>query len=212
IAKDLTWVYDPGIYVNITGLYFVRIPSFGTNKLFCLLTIMNSKIMDLVFKTFFSTLHMSGGFLRFNGSFIRRLPMPNCFPESLSYLGKIIQFLSQLNYLRKRNSELGFLKEIYVKDIEKYLKFFKDLANSLVYLLYFKNLNQNYLLLDCLLKSKDYFPNIQFKYILPRFNTINFKTVRKEELKENLGKINNLFSKLAIQPKLIKEMKNILKK
>ena len=33
IAKELTCVYDPGIFTNITGLYLVRIPSINTEKL-----------------------------------------------------------------------------------------------------------------------------------------------------------------------------------
>ncbi|MCK4381880.1 MAG: Eco57I restriction-modification methylase domain-containing protein, partial [Candidatus Lokiarchaeota archaeon] len=93
IAKDITCVYDPGIYVNLTGLYFLRVPSFKTNDYFCLLSIMNSDIINLVFKALYGTLHMSGGYLRYNGSFIKKLPMPESFPTSLSYLGKIIQFL-----------------------------------------------------------------------------------------------------------------------
>ena len=83
IAKNLTVVYDPGYFTNITGLYFIKIPSYDTNTLFCLLAILNSNLMDSVFKTLFGTLHMSSGYLRFNGSFIKRLPMPNFFPRSI---------------------------------------------------------------------------------------------------------------------------------
>ncbi len=214
IAKDLTCVYDPGIFANITGLYFIKVPSFDTNKLFSLLTIINSKLIDSVFKTLFSTLHMSGGYLRFNGSFIRRLPMPDQFPVSLSYLGKIIQFLSQLRYDLSNDSKLKIANENTLKEINNYLEFFKKLGNSLVFFLYlrkrYKKLNQNFLFLERLLKSEINFPLIQFKFPLPRFDLPKFVTAKIEELKQNLSVIRKLYLKLSLQVKLIKEVDVIL--
>ena len=49
IAKSLSFVYDPGIFVNLTGLYFLQVPSFDTNQLFGLLTVLNSKIINILF-------------------------------------------------------------------------------------------------------------------------------------------------------------------
>ena len=76
LSKELTFVYDPGIFANLTGLYFLKVPSFKTNDYFCLLSILNSDIINTAFNALYGTLHMSGGYLRYNGSFIKNLPMP----------------------------------------------------------------------------------------------------------------------------------------
>jgi hypothetical protein len=211
ISKELTLSYDPGNFTNITGLYFIKIPSFETNKLFCLLTILNSRFMDTVFKTLFGTLHMSSGYLRFNGSFIKRLPMPNYFPQSISYLGKILQFLSQLKYDFLSNFEKELFKGIILEDIESLLEFYKNFANSLITLLYLKNfnkkLNQNFKILGNLLDTEDIFPDIEFIYIFPRYN---LPKIQKEKLESKLLKLKNLFLKLNKNSKLADEIKAIL--
>ncbi|MHA1490822.1 MAG: Eco57I restriction-modification methylase domain-containing protein [Promethearchaeota archaeon] len=222
IAKDLTWVYDPGIYANITGLYFTIIPSFDTDKLFCLLTIMNSNLMDLVFKTLFGTLHMSAGYLRFNGSFIKRLPLPERFPISLSRLGKIIQFLSQLKYdlnSKEVKSFKGPEIELFMKKksdgISTFLKFFIKLSNSMVYLLYlndiYSSLNLKFKSLNKLLNLKEHFLNIQFKYLLPRFNLLRFKVAQLMDIKSDLNEISSFYMKMIGDNNLLKEIKYILK-
>ena len=219
IAKDLTCAYDPGIFANITGLYFIRIPSFDTNRLFCLLTVLNSSLMDVIFKTLFGTLHMSGNFLRFNGSFVKRLPMPDDFPVSLAHLGKLIQFLSQLrfdlNSLKSRSfnsSELERFNEKNHDKIDTFLNFFKIINNSLINLLYFTKifpkLNSNYILLTDILQSNDFFQDIQFKYILPRFSLSSFICFQISELTSNFNKIEKLFTELVNNSDLVKEIEN----
>jgi len=204
IAKDITCVYDPGIYVNLTGLYFLRVPSFKTNDYFCLLSIMNSDIINLVFKALYGTLHMSGGYLRFNGSFIKKLPMPEIFPTSLSYLGKIIQFLSQLRFeiLQEPNDEIELLK------IEKLLNFYQSLTNSLVAQLYLQF--EPYDELNKLLNSPNSVPNVQIKNFKCRFDLPNYLTYLKGELKENLNQINNSFNLLCGNSKLVKQINKCL--
>jgi len=210
IAKDLTVVYDPGYFTNITGLYFIKIPSYDTNKLFCLLAILNSRLMDSVFKTLFGTLHMSSGYLRFNGSFIKRLPMPSYFPLSISYLGKIMQFLSQLYYELLINSNPELLEDIVLKNIERFLEFFRDLGNSLVEFLFMKNFikkpNQDFLLLKKLTDSDYIFPDIDSKYIFTRFNLIR---IQKLELQSTLHAIENTYLKLKNSSKLFNEIERI---
>ncbi|MFX1277529.1 MAG: Eco57I restriction-modification methylase domain-containing protein [Promethearchaeota archaeon] len=193
IAKNLTFVYDPGIFTNITGLYFIRIPSFNTDGLFALLTILNSELIDDVFKILFGTLHMSGGYLRFNGSFIKRLPLPEIFPKSLSRLGKILQFLSQLYYdLNSRT----LMNSNETDELKLYLSFYIKLSNSLVNLLYLKNENPLQVeILNKLLKSKNSFPDIKYKYNVPRFEIENYKIAQNGELKDNLLKIKQFYEK-----------------
>jgi len=220
IAKDLTWVYDPGLYTNITGLYSLSIPSFSTDQLFSLLAIMNSNTINLSFKSLFSSLHMSGGYLRYNGSFIRRLPLPKEIPLSLSYLGKINQILSQLQYDLNsielkifKNSELNQFKDKFYAEINTNLKFYKKLTNILVNILYFKEIysksNIRFNLLNELLYSKDHIPNIQFKYILPRFNLYNFKTYQNNELNSLFSAINNFYKELNQNDKILNQMEKV---
>ena len=202
IAKDLTVVYDPGVFTNITGLYFIKIPSFNTNELFCLLSILNSKLMNSVFKTLFGTLHMSGAYLRFNGSFIKRLPMPGYYPESLSYLGKINQFLSQILYDQNNTS-------FKHQEVEHYLNFFSNLSDSLVSLLYLKELLDKPKLtnlLKFLTQPQEILPDIECKYSLSRFDLPQFKIYSKEELKLNLLSIENSYKSLNNKIMLINEI------
>jgi hypothetical protein len=204
IAKDITCVYDPGIYVNLTGLYFLRVPSFKTNDYFCLLSIMNSDIINLVFKALYGTLHMSGGYLRFNGSFIKKLPMPEIFPTSLSYLGKIIQFLSQLRFeiLQEPNYEIKLL------EIEKLLNFYQSLTNSLVTQLYLQF--EPYDELTKLLNSPNSVPNVKIKNFKCRFDLPKYLTYLKGESKENLNQINNSFNLLYGNSKLVDQINKCL--
>jgi hypothetical protein len=205
IAQNLTVVYDPGIFTNITGLYFIRIPSYSTNDLFCLLSILNSKFMDSIFKSLFSTLHMAGGHMRFNGSFIKRLPMPHHFPESLAYLGKINQVLSQLLYDQT---------DIYInlQEIEEYHTFFLKLADSLVTLLYLKNFlkySKYDTLLELLTQPMDYFFNLEFKYSKPRHNLSKFKIYAPFELEKIIFSIKKFFKFLSNNSQMHKEIQQI---
>ncbi len=219
IAKDLTCVYDPGIFTNITGLYLVRIPSINTEKLYCLLTVLNSKLLDTIFKTLFSSLHMAGGYLRFNGSFIKRLPGPQKFPLSLSKCGKILQILSQLHY--DLNSEsiykisgLKFLKEKYQIEIDRLIRFFKKLSNCLVNLLYLDDLylesNLDFNNIRELLYSKVNLNGIQFKYLLPRYHIYKYDTYSLEELKLTLDEIKNFLNDILENEPLLYQIDQIL--
>ena len=219
IAKDLTCVYDPGIFTNITGLYLVRIPSIDTEKLYCLLTLLNSKLLDTVFKTLFSSLHMAGGYLRFNGSFVKRLPVPQKFPPTISKCGKIIQILSQLYYdlnsdFIYKNSELEYLKKNYQIEIEKFLRFFLKLSNALVNLLYLDEFylesNKNFNSIREFLYLKVDLVRIQFKYLLPRYQINKYKTYSIEELKTTLNDIENFFNIIHENKLLLDQIDRIL--
>ncbi len=222
IAKDLTFVYDPGVFTNITGLYFIKIPSFNTDELFILLTILNSQFMDSVFKTLFSTLHMSGGYLRFNGSFVKRLPMPIKFPMFLSQLGKILQILSQLKYDNDSNKpvivkdpELERDLSKYYNKINTYLRFFNRLSNSLVKLLYLDDFylksNINYNILRDMLDSKIESQKIPYKFIISIFDVTNYENYSLNELNSILTKINQLYTQLHDNIDLTNQLDHIIK-
>ena len=210
IAKNISCVYDPGKFTNITGLYFIKIPSFNTNDLFCLLTILNSDLIDSVFKTLFSSLHMSGGYLRFNGSFIKRLPIPDRFPNSLSKIGKILQFLSQFLYEVKDRSLSNYFEDVDILNIEENFNFLQKTSNSLTNLLFLKNYYQSnaqtFPYLEDLLVSNGFFPEIEVKYILPRFNLTSYNNF---QLKSIISEINELSLKLKKNNKLLDEINSI---
>jgi len=208
IATDLTWVYDPGLYANITGLYSVKIPSFDTSKLFCLLTFMNSTLLNTVFKAMYGTLHMSGGYLRFNGSFIKSLPIPDNFPDSISFLGKILQFLFQLRYDINSQRESIVFKGISKEIIERNIEFCENLTNSLINQLYIKKTGFNEL--EKLLISGNRFPNINIKYNLPHFKLPKFKIYNNIELNANFRKINRIIDELGKNSSLMRQIKRSL--
>jgi hypothetical protein len=209
IAKDLTCVYDPGVYANLTGLYFIFVPTFETDDYFGLLTILNSHLINVVFKTLYGTLHMSGGYLRFNGSFIKSLPIPDEIPISLSYLGKILQFLHNLKYGIQHEFGYFLTKGIKLKKIENLLKFYEDLSNSLVNQLYlrFEQYSEPYSLLNCSIPI----PNIEFKFLNSHFDLPNYAIYTEKEINENLNQINKYFIYLRDEQNLIRKMNKLLK-
>ena len=210
IAKDLTCVYDPGVYVNLTGLYFLNVPSFETDDYFCLLTILNSALIDLVFKALYGTLHMSGGYLRFNGSFIKNIPIPDKLPLTLSYIGKLLQFLYQLKYETLQVSHFQLENNTTLKDILNHLNFYEKLSNSLVHQLYLRL--EHYDELNKLLNSSNLIPNVEFKFMNSLYELPSYIVYGKGEIEENLNKINKNINKLSVNSKLINQMNKILTK
>jgi tRNA1(Val) A37 N6-methylase TrmN6 len=219
VATELTWVYDPGIFTNVTGLYFVKIPSFNTDKLFSLLAIMNSKFMDGIFKTLFSSLHMAGGYMRFNGSFIRRLPVPQDFPLKLSYFGKILQLLSQFHYdfhtkYEYKMVEIQSLKERFQEKITGLLQTAKKITNSLVSLLYldkfYLGLKKDFDELRKFLNSENRGFGIQTKYLLPRFHLKKYNLYSPEEVELILSDIKNNLNGVLENKLILKQIDEIL--
>ncbi len=220
VAKELTWTFDPGIYTNVTGLYFVKISSFNKDQLFSLLVIMNSALMDTIFKTLFSSLHMGGGYLRFNGSFIKRLPIPQKFPFVLSSFGKILQFLSQLQYdFHTRHifktEELQSLKERFQDEIVNLIQTSNKISDSLVNLLYLDKLylrsNKNFDKVREFLYSENGVNKIQVKYLLHRFQIEKYTMYSSEELERNLNEIKIFLNKIHENEVLLDQMDEIMK-
>ncbi|MFX0144530.1 MAG: class I SAM-dependent DNA methyltransferase [Candidatus Hodarchaeota archaeon] len=222
IAKNLTCCYDPGVFSNITGLYFIKIPSANTDQLFCLLTILNSQFMNSIFKSLFSTLHMAGGYLRFNGSFIKRLPLPRKFPSLLSQLGKILQFLSQLKYAldsykseKVKKTELEKFDRKYYNQITIFLKFFNKLSNSIAKLLFLDDFylksNLNYNKLRDLLDLEVETLKIPIKFVIPIFKVKNYKVFTINELDSILSEINRFYNRFCNNKDLLIQSDKILK-
>ena len=131
--------------------------------------------------------------------------MPRYFPESLSYIGKINQFLSQIVY--EQNNKL-----FRHQDVSNYLNFFTNLSDSLVSLFYLQKIldkTKYKNLLKFLTHPEEILPNIECKYLFSRFDLPKFKIYSNNELKLNLHSIKNLFELLNKDLKLISEMSEI---
>jgi hypothetical protein len=181
---------------------------------------MNSTLMDTIFKTLFSSLHMAGGYLRFNGSFIKRLPIPQKFPLVLSYFGKILQFLSQLHYDFHskhifQTKEYDLLKERFQIDIMNFIQISMKITNSLVNLLYLDKLyltfNKDFFKVREFLYSENIAGKIQIKYVLPRFQIKKFTLYSSEELERNLNEIKNFLNKIIDNEVLLNQIDEIMR-
>jgi len=204
IAKDLTFTYDPGIFTNITGLYFIRIPSYHTDRLFSLLLILNSDLINLVFKTLFSSLHMAGNYLRINGSFIKRLPLPEILPTSISRLGKILQFLFQFKSDFIGTDQFDPPEEVKITFLEKMICFYKKFSNSLVNGIYLKKADS--IELENLINSVNFLPNIQLKYFTHGYNLPKYVIYRKQEVESIFNSILNTYIGLSTNKKILEQI------
>lgn len=193
IAKDLTFSYDPGVFTNLTGLYFLRVPSLDTNQLFSLLAILNSDLVNTLFKSLYGTLHMSGGYLRINGSFIKKIPIPEFLPESLSRISKIIHFLTQLNHEILSNGGFNSIDFINIKFLKKCLADLDLLSDSIVNRLY--NISQRGSNIEKISIISENIPEFEFKFIHPYYTHEQFITYSRDELNTNYEKIMNWYSK-----------------
>ncbi|MBN1216541.1 MAG: N-6 DNA methylase [Candidatus Lokiarchaeota archaeon] len=211
IAKELTCVYDPGVFTNITGLYFIEIPNIELDSLFTILSILNSKFMDSIFKALFGTLHMSGGYLRFNGSFIKKLPMPHYFPIILARLGKVLQFLYQLEYDYNYNRD--YFQNFKNNNIKENQTFLSSLSEALIKLLYLSDLKDDSYLsfseLINLLDSKNKFFDFDFKFIYPYFMLESFNIISKKNQQKLIFEIQENIKEFRDNMKLLEEIDTI---
>jgi hypothetical protein len=164
---------------------------------------------------------MAGGYLRFNGSFIKRLPLPNKFPVFLSQLGKILQLLSQLKYDLDsykaeivKNPKLVLFKNKYYKDINNCIIFFNRLSNSIVKLLFLDEFylrsNRDYFVLRELCDLNIEPQKIPYKFLIPRYDINCYKVYSLNELDSILTKIKKLYNRLNNNQGLINQLDDIL--
>ena len=215
IAKDLTCVYDPGLFSNLTGLYFIRIPSFSTDQYFALLAILNSQLINDIFKSLFGTLHMSGGYLRFNGSFIKRLPMIEKLPFPLSRLGKLSQFLSQFEYdlVNGSISNTTYLKSKFKDILPLNFKFSIRLTNALVNYFYLREMDgiisEKFGIIKEIIQKNNFLPDFSYKYNIKRFESVSMKTFKEKDMVDLLISIDKHFNELRENERLISAIKKL---
>ncbi|MHA1373380.1 MAG: hypothetical protein ACTSR7_03695, partial [Promethearchaeota archaeon] len=90
--------------------------------------------------------------------------------------------------------ELMMIDKIKLEDIEKLINFFEALTNALVEELYLQK--QECKELNLILNSKEYFPEIEFKYIYPHFDIVNYEFYDLNEIKEILRDLFKIYTKL----------------
>jgi len=211
IAKDMTAVYDPGYFINITGAYMLLGEDLSVHKLFSLSVIMNSKCVDYIFKSLFSSLHMASGYLRFNGSFLKRIPLPSNIPQVFSKLGKLLHFLHQLKYEIIQDQQCNCIQEESLKSI---VEFFTKLIDCLVYYLYFSEIIQknNIYCKEILkiMKNKNIFPDIIEIFPYRKIKSNNFRQLVPFKFENILDQIVNLYNFYSNSNKLNNEMTLIL--
>ncbi|MHA1125313.1 MAG: Eco57I restriction-modification methylase domain-containing protein [Candidatus Heimdallarchaeota archaeon] len=165
IAKFLTVTYDPGLYANATGMYLIT--SDESVNLKVLLLILNSKLMDEYYSSLYSGTHLAGGYLRYNGSYLKELPI--AYPKEdevlnlFEKLANYILFLSQIQF-----SSTKFYNA-HKSEIKTICSYFDLYANELVDHLY---LNKDHLL-EKINKSKKHFKAISFDSWLRMINDLD---------------------------------------
>ncbi|MCW3131329.1 MAG: hypothetical protein N2V73_01195 [Candidatus Methanospirare jalkutatii] len=131
VAKVLTTAYDKGEYANLTGMYMI-IPKIKI-PFFYLLGLLNSKLLNFYFSSLYSTTHMAGGYLRFNGSYLKELPIYISKTEKeILVIKRVSEYIYTLKFMvtsetiKKENTLIQLIREL------------KKLLDIFVYELYFK--------------------------------------------------------------------------
>jgi hypothetical protein len=147
VSLNLTTSYDPGCYANLTGMYcFIpdkKIP------LFYLLGLLNSRLLDFYFRSLYGSVHMAGGYLRFNGSYLKKLPIRitnDMISSPITFLSKYLFLLSQIKNDKENdlyddiNDILNFcIYELYLREelktnllqlVEPYLKNIENMKSD----------------------------------------------------------------------------------
>jgi hypothetical protein len=126
-------------------------------------------------------------------------------------------FLKSLNVLKERICQILYEQSdllLNFQEITKYHNFFLNLSNSLVSLLYLKDhLDKPQLpnLLKLLTRRLEIFPDIECKYLSPRFDLPKFKIYSKKELQLNLQLIKKSYKSLNNDKTLINEINKLTK-
>ncbi len=199
VATELTVAYDPGIFANLTGVYMI-FPS-DTKLMKILLLVLNSHILNEIFSSLYSGTHLAGGYLRYNGSYLKELPI--IIPEDpklqsvLSKLANYQLFLTQ-SQLIENKPKLNDLK-IY----------FNKLSNYLIESIYF----QKELKLSTVTKLNANLEEINFDSWILELVSKNFKNIEENFLENDtsknlLNKILNSFSELQGESEIETELLN----
>ena len=176
VAKVLTTAYDKGEYANLTGMYMV-IPKTKIS-LFYLLGLLNSKLLNFYFNSLYGTTHMAGGYLRFNGSYLKELPIYISKNEKEIFVIKnISEYIYTLKFMvisatiEKEGTIIQLIYEL------------KKLLDTSIYELYFKEkFKQDGIKTNLLELVEPYLKDI---------STLNSDEEKLETIKKVVEKIKN---------------------
>jgi hypothetical protein len=208
IDKELTAAYDPGLFANLTGIY-----SFIPNeieRIFEILLILNSKLLTLFFRELFNGIHLAGGYYRFNGSYLKTLPIITLKEQSekelFGMLGKRLTLLEQM----KRSTSINCLSE---KKILNNIKYLRELSDNVIIEQYFRNdLETNFGITAAKYLEKIDINN-WFQLAIEEEMKENSTVKRKGKLEQYSGEflelINNENLQLKSDKKLQKEMEKV---
>ncbi|MCF2143229.1 MAG: Eco57I restriction-modification methylase domain-containing protein [Candidatus Heimdallarchaeota archaeon] len=131
VAHKLIAAYDPGIFANLTGVYLLLPKEKSDCKYF--VALLNSKVLNFIYSTLFSNIHLAGGFLRYNGSYLKQLPVKAEINERSKQL---LELLADYQILVKQ-MEYTYQTQITATLIEQ-LPVYQKLIDYLVYQQYFE--------------------------------------------------------------------------
>lgn len=209
IAKELTVAYDPGFYANSTGIYML-----ASNKinLKYLLLILNSKLLNFYFSSLFGSTHMAGGYLRFNGSYLKQLPIIQPKePKQEKLIIKLSDYLLFLNQIKINSAKYGD-----INNIDEHLKLFGNLADYLVLEVYFmdKFSQSFYSELSDLITSINYDKWLELSFEKKKNDDRNKLEMKiKKEISDSYNSIKNSLIVKQITNEILsnKEFKRIMK-
>lgn len=187
VAKNLTVAFDLGNFANVTGIYMFIPNNKEHNKL--LLAILNSKLMDHYFKTLFSGTHMAGRYLRFNGSYLKELPI--ILPDKMAHQRTIVQLVNILLFLYQYNYQDQRTAFHNDSSISQQISFFEKLLDHLIVAIYCKSDQEEkfFSFLADQIKSINYDQWMEL-YLRVEQEEMKTKELSNEQLKKSLEKRN----------------------
>jgi len=124
IALKLTAAYTDGRYCHLTGIYGLIINDLNIKYVLALL---NSKLMNFFYNSYYGLIHLSGGYLKINSSYLKNMPIMFILKEKQK---PFIQLVDQILPITKDDDYLDNPdKQAKVKRLEKEI-------DQLVYKLY----------------------------------------------------------------------------
>jgi restriction endonuclease S subunit len=115
VALNLTAAYSMGEYGHLTGVYGLIIKNDLENKY--ILSLLNSKLMNFYYKSYYGIVHLSGGYLKINSSYLENMPIKiptNEIQKSMVRLvERILEITKDENYLEngREKSEVAKLEK-----------------------------------------------------------------------------------------------------
>ncbi len=128
VATKLTVAYDSGVFANLTGMYMFY--PHDPDLMKTLTLILNSDILNVIFSSLYSGTHLAGGYLRFNGSYLKELPI--IIPKDAK-LQNILTKLANYQLFLTQNQQLNEIPEV-----GDAILFLKSLSDFIVDSIYFE--------------------------------------------------------------------------